>query len=129
MDRSLTTATIGRSQRGMDSMRGLREMLTHPDTHKKEEDSPSSSSSSSSSDVEDIDSETAINTVYNLLSELGDLNRSNRRTAEALAEQFSQLQARNSSAPVSEEEEMAFHTPPTVARVLGDVRISGVQTD
>ncbi|KAJ2815460.1 hypothetical protein FBU31_006924 [Coemansia sp. 'formosensis'] len=102
-------------------------MLTHPDTHKKED---SSSSSSSSSDVEDIDSETAINTVYNLLSELGDLNRSNRRTAEALAEQFSQLQARN-SAPISEEEEeeMAFHTPPTVARVLGDVRISGVQTD
>ncbi|KAJ2798114.1 hypothetical protein H4S07_005774 [Coemansia furcata] len=125
MDRSHTTATIGRSQRGMDSMRGLREMLIHPDTHKKEENS---SSSSSSSDVEDIDSETAINTVYNLLSELGDLNRSNRRTAEALAEQFSQLQARN-SAPISEEEEMAFHTPPTVARVLGDVRISGVQTD
>ncbi|KAJ2908532.1 hypothetical protein GGI21_002793, partial [Coemansia aciculifera] len=47
----------------------------------------------SSDTEEDIDSETAMNTVYNLLNELGDLNRSNRRTAEALAEQFSVLQA------------------------------------
>ncbi|ORX71866.1 hypothetical protein DL89DRAFT_102675 [Linderina pennispora] len=53
----------------------------------------------SSSDLDDneeegdIDSETALNTVYNLLSELGDLNRSNRKAAEQLAEQFNALQA------------------------------------
>ncbi|KAJ1950659.1 hypothetical protein EC988_004307, partial [Linderina pennispora] len=56
-------------------------------------------STNSSSDLDDneeeddIDSETALNTVYNLLSELGDLNRSNRKAAEQLAEQFNALQA------------------------------------
>ncbi|KAJ1796390.1 hypothetical protein LPJ59_003784 [Coemansia sp. RSA 2399] len=56
------------------------------------------SAGSSSSDVDDIDSETATNTIYNLLNELGDLNRSNRRTAEVLAEKFSTLQTRVSKA-------------------------------
>ncbi|KAJ2756775.1 hypothetical protein GGI19_000579 [Coemansia pectinata] len=148
MDRSHTTATIGRSQRGMDSMRGLREMLAQVDNNKEKEEEEEEGDSS---DVEDIDSETAMNTVYNLLSELGDLNRSNRRTAEALAEKFNVLQAQvndtriESSAtnnthaiapsPFSEEEEeeATFHTPPSMSRALGSTaeqRISSAtQTD
>ncbi|KAJ2732427.1 hypothetical protein IW152_003822 [Coemansia sp. BCRC 34962] len=120
--------TIGRSQRGMDSMRGLREMLSQIE-HNKEE---------SSSDAEDIDNETAINTLYNLLSELGDLNRSNRRTAEHLSEKFHSLQAQlnhennnnnnnnNNASPHSED---TFHTPSS-DRGAADQRIcSAQQTD
>ncbi|KAJ2099553.1 hypothetical protein GGI09_002726 [Coemansia sp. S100] len=134
----------------MDSMRGLREMLAQVDNNKKEKEEEEEEGDSS--DVEDIDSETAMNTVYNLLSELGDLNRSNRRTAEALAEKFNVLQAQvndtrieNSAtsthaiapSPFSEEEEeeeeVTFHTPPSMSRALGSTgeqRISSAtQTD
>ncbi|KAJ2771606.1 hypothetical protein IWQ56_001718 [Coemansia nantahalensis] len=103
-------ATIGRSHRGLDSMHELLAMLAQPDEDgggdggvstsatdrepaAKRPPSPTASSSSSASDDDDIDGETAINTVYNLLNELGVLNRSNRRAAEALAERFSVLQA------------------------------------
>ncbi|KAJ2867044.1 hypothetical protein GGH94_001110 [Coemansia aciculifera] len=132
----------------MDSMRGLREMLAQVDNNKEKEEEEEEGDSS---DVEDIDSETAMNTVYNLLSELGDLNRNNRRTAEALAEKFNVLQAQvndtriESSAtsnthaiapsPFSEEEEeeATFHTPPSMSRALGSTaeqRISSAtQTD
>ncbi|KAJ2449417.1 hypothetical protein EV183_004902 [Coemansia sp. RSA 2336] len=84
------TATIGRSHRGLDSIRDIQTMLAQTTFEEP--------SSSSSSDIEDIDSETAMNTVYNLLTELGDLNRSNRRTAELLAEKFSVLQEQVSRA-------------------------------
>ncbi|KAJ1730119.1 hypothetical protein LPJ61_003186, partial [Coemansia biformis] len=102
------TATIGRSHRGLDSMRELQMMLaqtsedgdnaaTSADGADRPPPQPSSpapaSPSSETSDEDDIDGETAMNTVYNLLSELGDLNRNNRRAAEALAERFSVLQA------------------------------------
>ncbi|KAJ2714602.1 hypothetical protein H4R19_001639 [Coemansia spiralis] len=104
------TATIGRSRRGLGSMHELLAVLAQPDegggdggndtvaaaTAMAAADrppSPAATSSSSASDEDDIDGETAMNTVYNLLSELGDLNRTNRRTAEALAERFSVLQA------------------------------------
>ncbi|KAJ2450758.1 hypothetical protein GGF42_004419, partial [Coemansia sp. RSA 2424] len=90
-----------------------------------------------------------MNTVYNLLNELGDLNRSNRRTAQVLAEQFSVLQAQvttntstTAAPPFSEgddedeEDGATFHTPPSVSRTVGgsgggDRRIlsSAVQTD
>ncbi|KAJ2451804.1 hypothetical protein GGF42_004175 [Coemansia sp. RSA 2424] len=91
-----------------------------------------------------------MNTVYNLLNELGDLNRSNRRTAQVLAEQFSVLQAQvttntstTAAPPFSEvdnedeeeeEDGATFHTPPSVSRTVGgsgDRRISSsaVQTD
>ncbi|KAJ2520902.1 hypothetical protein GGI11_002169 [Coemansia sp. RSA 2049] len=102
------TATIGRSQRGLDTMRDLKAMLaqaSNEDTTVRKTDSKSSkrmeptaddtsSSTGSLSDADDIDSETAMNTIYNLLNELGDLNRSNRRTAEVLSEKFSTLQTR-----------------------------------
>ncbi|KAJ2849376.1 hypothetical protein IWW36_002667 [Coemansia brasiliensis] len=89
------TATIGRSHRGLDSIRDIQAMLAQTSF---EDDDTKEASSASSSDIEDIDSETAMNTVYNLLTELGDLNRSNRRTAELLAEKFSVLQAQVSRA-------------------------------
>ncbi|KAJ2004459.1 hypothetical protein GGI04_001484 [Coemansia thaxteri] len=94
MDSSHTATTIGRSQRGgLDSMRALLAQLHEEEGERPGEINPSASSRNSSSDTDDdIDSETAINTVYNLLSELGDLNRSNRRAAEVLAEKFSELQ-------------------------------------
>ncbi|KAJ1666736.1 hypothetical protein EV178_001990 [Coemansia sp. RSA 1646] len=103
------TATIGRSQRGLDTMRDLQAMLAQsnsddtttqqPETKaKRVENADEAVSTGSSSDVDDIDSETATNTIYNLLNELGDLNRSNRRTAEVLAEKFSTLQTRVSKA-------------------------------
>ncbi|KAJ2702226.1 hypothetical protein FB645_004362 [Coemansia sp. IMI 203386] len=61
-------------------------------TSEKDDTHSTSSSSSDSSDVEDIDRGTAIITVYNLLSNLGDLNQSNRWVAEGLAQKFSSLQ-------------------------------------
>ncbi|KAJ1643715.1 hypothetical protein J3B02_006465 [Coemansia erecta] len=61
-------------------------------TEKDKEDDVHSLSSEDSSDVEDIDRGTAIITVYNLLSNLGDLNQSNRWVAEGLAQKFSSLQ-------------------------------------
>ncbi|KAJ2657522.1 hypothetical protein IWW48_004487 [Coemansia sp. RSA 1200] len=102
------TATIGRSQRGLDTMRDLKAMLaqaSNEDTTVRKADTKSSkrteitaddtsSPTGSLSDADDIDSETAMNTIYNLLNELGDLNRSNRRTAEVLSEKFSTLQTR-----------------------------------
>ncbi|KAJ2783532.1 hypothetical protein H4R18_001665 [Coemansia javaensis] len=102
------TATIGRSHRGLDSMRDLQMMLAQAGEDSGRdaggdtggdaggdaaEDPPGSPPATSDEDEDDIDSETAMNTVYNLLSELGDLNRSNRRAAETLAERFSVLQA------------------------------------
>ncbi|KAJ2816953.1 hypothetical protein IWW50_006322 [Coemansia erecta] len=126
------TATIGRSHRGgFDSMRDLQTMLAQSSLADEEKDSKPEDSSSS--DVEDIDSETAMNTVYNLLSELGDLNRCNRRAAEMLAEKFSVLQTQvsraesmhsDASSRRSDEHNMEhavgsprsmdlFHTPPT----------------
>ncbi|KAJ2157423.1 hypothetical protein GGF46_004524 [Coemansia sp. RSA 552] len=50
-----------------------------------------------------------MNTVYNLLTELGDLNRTNRRAAEELAAKFSVLQARVSQDGSSES--MRIGTP------------------
>ncbi|KAJ2032742.1 hypothetical protein IWW57_000060 [Coemansia sp. S610] len=110
--------TLGRSQRGVDSIRGLREMLSQVEPTKEEEEEDSS-------DVDDINTETAINTLYNLLSELGDLNRSNRRTAEHLSEKFHSLQAQlnDNASPHSDD---TFHTPP-MGRA--DQRISSTQTD
>ncbi|KAJ2744830.1 hypothetical protein GGI20_002639 [Coemansia sp. BCRC 34301] len=116
------SSTIGRSQRGLDS---LRDLLTN--------NIGTSDQDSDTSDAEDIDTETAINTVYNLLNELGDLNRSNRQTAQALAEQFSVLQAQ--AIPSKEpEEEDTFHTPPSMSRPAIDserqrIASLGVQTD
>ncbi|KAJ2179914.1 hypothetical protein GGF45_002205, partial [Coemansia sp. RSA 551] len=88
------TATIGRSHRGLDSLRDLQTMLAQSSLDDSEQGSKpdNDDEDTSASDVEDIDSETAMNTVYNLLSELGVLNRSNRRAAELLAEKFSVLQ-------------------------------------
>ncbi|KAJ2559966.1 hypothetical protein EV175_000079 [Coemansia sp. RSA 1933] len=104
------TATIGRSQRGLDTMRDLQAMLaqtstddtttttTEPEEPNSKRTADDAAETGSSSDVDDIDSETATNTIYNLLNELGDLNRCNRRTAEILAEKFSTLQTRVSRA-------------------------------
>ncbi|KAJ2808174.1 hypothetical protein H4R20_000977 [Coemansia guatemalensis] len=101
------TATIGRSHRGLDNMRELQALLAQTSEeeppHSEEKDTVSADSQSTS-DVEDIDNETAMNTLYNLLNELGDLNRSNRRAAEVLAEKFSNLQAQVSRAEESIEE-------------------------
>ncbi|KAJ2377265.1 hypothetical protein IW150_001486 [Coemansia sp. RSA 2607] len=112
-------------------------------------------SSDDSSDVEDIDRGTAIITVYNLLSNLGDLNQSNRWVAEGLAQKFSSLQLQvdrteslvsesgplrpqspsnnngngniNGSHSISTVSESTFHTPPVSA---GAVTLdAGVQTD
>ncbi|KAJ2782817.1 hypothetical protein GGI15_002792 [Coemansia interrupta] len=107
-------------------------------------------SSDESSDVEDIDRGTAIITVYNLLSNLGDLNQSNRWVAEGLAQKFSSLQVqvdrteslvsegtslrhRSHNPPsvhstsISTVSESTFHTPPAEASAVSvDV---GVQTD
>ncbi|KAJ1961292.1 hypothetical protein GGI12_003330 [Dipsacomyces acuminosporus] len=121
MDASLS-ATIGRSQ-GINSSNSIRldamrdaqtlrllSAIASPDEQQQlgEEGGEESGdiksanevdiSPSDDSDVEDIDNETAMNTVYNLLSELGDLNRSNRRAAELLAERFSVLQTQVSRA-------------------------------
>ncbi|KAJ1988013.1 hypothetical protein GGI25_005115 [Coemansia spiralis] len=83
------TATIGRSHRGLTE--SMPPTIVQP---------PSPTDSAS----EDIDSETAMNTVYNLLNELGDLNRSNRHMAERLAEKFNTLQARPDKEQLLEEE-------------------------
>ncbi|KAJ2079941.1 hypothetical protein H4R24_003437 [Coemansia sp. RSA 988] len=98
------TATIGRSHRGLENMRDLQALLAQSEEESKphsEKDDIVSVDSQSTSDVEDIDNETAMNTLYNLLNELGDLNRSNRRAAEVLAEKFSNLQAQVSRAEES----------------------------
>ncbi|KAJ2304955.1 hypothetical protein IWW55_002174 [Coemansia sp. RSA 2706] len=135
------TATIGRSHRGLNSMRDLQTMLAQMDSDDTADTpeppplaaatEPSADTSPSLSDPEDIDSDTAMNTVYNLLSQLGDLNRNNRRAAELLAEKFSMLQAKVSQAeslasseagrpdaaspepPGSPRSAATFHTPPT----------------
>ncbi|KAJ2501047.1 hypothetical protein GGH96_002268 [Coemansia sp. RSA 1972] len=127
------TATIGRSHRGLDSLRDLQTMLAQSslDDSEKGPKSENDDDDASVSDVEDIDSETAMNTVYNLLSELGVLNRSNRRAAELLAEKFSVLQEQVSQAesthsgentenndvghlvPTGSPRSDLFHTPPT----------------
>ncbi|KAJ1755896.1 hypothetical protein LPJ58_003999, partial [Coemansia sp. RSA 1591] len=127
------TATIGRSHRGLDSLRDLQTMLAQSSLDDSEQGSKpdNDDEDTSASDVEDIDSETAMNTVYNLLSELGVLNRSNRRAAELLAEKFSVLQEQVSQAesthsgentesndighlvPQGSPRSDLFHTPPT----------------
>ncbi|KAJ2835906.1 hypothetical protein J3B01_003211 [Coemansia erecta] len=127
------TATIGRSHRGLDSLRDLQTMLAQSSLDDSEQGSKpdNDDDDASASDVEDIDSETAMNTVYNLLSELGVLNRSNRRAAELLAEKFSVLQEQVSQAesthsgentesndvghlvPQGSPRSDLFHTPPT----------------
>ncbi|KAJ2119421.1 hypothetical protein IW147_005895 [Coemansia sp. RSA 720] len=127
------TATIGRSHRGLDSLRDLQTLLAQSSLDDSEQGpKPDNDDDDASvSDVEDIDSETAMNTVYNLLSELGVLNRSNRRAAELLAEKFSVLQEQVSQAesthsgentesndvghlvPTGSPRSDLFHTPPT----------------
>ncbi|PIA15522.1 hypothetical protein COEREDRAFT_9233 [Coemansia reversa NRRL 1564] len=120
------TATIGRSHRGLDNMRELQALLaqsTEEEPTNTEKDDVSDNSPSTS-DVEDIDNETAMNTLYNLLNELGDLNRSNRRAAEVLAEKFSNLQAQVSKAEESiesGEEVDRLHNTPLPADPLSQV--------
>ncbi|KAJ2724775.1 hypothetical protein GGI07_001736 [Coemansia sp. Benny D115] len=112
------TATIGRRSQNTHALRDLRAQLaiageehqerskiseshssvqeagphSAQETEHVQNDQGNDSGSESSSDVEDIDRETAIITVYNLLSNLGDLNQSNRWVAEGLAQKFSSLQ-------------------------------------
>ncbi|KAJ1719745.1 hypothetical protein LPJ53_005541 [Coemansia erecta] len=68
------------------------QQLQQQQQQQQKADEDDEASSDESSDVEDIDRGTAIITVYNLLSNLGDLNQSNRWVAEGLAQKFSSLQ-------------------------------------
>ncbi|KAJ1936385.1 hypothetical protein GGF37_005631 [Kickxella alabastrina] len=140
MDVSTNSATIGRRSQN-EAMRDLRARLasdTSTSTRNTsvvstsasasaepdEASAPSADSASDSSDTEDIDRGTAIITVYNLLSNLGDLNHSNRQAAEDLMQHFNSLQIQvnraNGSgssfsslaaAESSGRSESAFHTP------------------
>ncbi|KAI8325139.1 hypothetical protein GQ54DRAFT_295604, partial [Martensiomyces pterosporus] len=100
-------ATIGRSQGGLEALRDPQTLQASSSNEAAEEaaeeaqgdgNTSASDEESDVEDVEDIDNETAMNTMYNLLSELGDLNRNNRRAAEMLAERFSVLQTQVSRA-------------------------------
>ncbi|KAJ1900404.1 hypothetical protein LPJ66_001489 [Kickxella alabastrina] len=161
MDVSTNSATIGRRSQN-EAMRDLRARLASDTStstststgtstsntsvvsasasaEPDEASAPSADSASDSSDTEDIDRGTAIITVYNLLSNLGDLNHSNRQAAEDLMQQFNSLQIQvnrangsgSSFSSVAAAEpagrsRSAFHTP------LGDYTKcmeAAVQTD